>query len=88
MALLLLLLLPLPVTATPLPLSDVVPAFCDVCERAPGDKAPVCVTPLGLSEGGFVSDNGDWALTDAVGAVAACPRSCAWLREKRERTSD
>lgn len=57
-------------------LSDVVPAFCDVCERAPGDKAPVCVTPFGLSDGGFVSDNGDWALTDAVGAVAAaCPRS-------------
>jgi hypothetical protein len=58
-------------------LSDVVvPAFCDVCERAPGDKAPVCVPPLGLSDGGFVSDNGDWALTDAVGgAVAACPSS-------------
>jgi hypothetical protein len=24
----------------PAPLSDAVPAFCDVCERAPGDKAP------------------------------------------------
>lgn len=55
-----------------------VPAFCDVCERAPGDKAPVCVPPFGLSDGGLVSDNGDWALTDAVGGAAvaaACPRS-------------
>lgn len=62
---------PLLLATAPLLSDVVVAAFCDVCERAPGDKAPVCVPPFGLSDGGFVSDNGDWALTDAVCAVAA-----------------
>lgn len=54
-----------------------VPAFWDVCDRAPGESAPGWVTPLGLNEGGLVSDKGDWALVVVVGAaVAVCPRSC------------
>lgn len=67
-----------PPVATVPPFDEVlvVPAFCDVCERAPGDSGPGWVPPLGLNDGGgFVSDNGDWALTDVVvvGTVADCP---------------
>lgn len=68
-----------PALATPLLVSDtaVVPtAFWDVWESAPGLKAPDWVPPLGLNDGGLVSDNGDWALRDVVGAAAAvCPTS-------------
>jgi hypothetical protein len=41
------------------------------------------VPPLGLSEGGLVSDKGDWALVVVVGAAAAavCPRSCKQQEE-------
>lgn len=66
----------------PLPALGViaVPAFCDVCERAPGDNGPGWVPPFGLNDGGgFVSESGDWALMDVVvvvAAVADCPRSC------------
>jgi hypothetical protein len=45
---------------------------------------------FGLRDGGgFVSDNGDWALTDVVvvvvvGAVADCPRSCKYKNTKEK----
>lgn len=65
-----------PFAPTPLLSEATVPAFCDVCDRAPGESAG-WVPPLGLNEGGLVSDKGDWALVVVVGAaVAVCPRSC------------
>jgi hypothetical protein len=66
-----------PLAPAPLLSEAAVPAFWDVCERAPGESAPGWVPPLGLSDGGLVSDKGDWALVVVVGAAAAvCPRSC------------
>jgi hypothetical protein len=66
----------------PTPLSEAaVPAFWDVCDRAPGESAPGCVPPLGLNEGGLVSDIGDWALVVVVG-TAVCPRSCRRRKQK------
>jgi hypothetical protein len=71
-----------PLAPTPLLSEAAVTAFWDVCERAPGESAPGWVPPLGLKEGGLVSDKGDCALVVVVGAtVAVCPRSCK-RREK------
>uniref|UniRef100_A0A182SPJ7 Uncharacterized protein n=1 Tax=Anopheles maculatus TaxID=74869 RepID=A0A182SPJ7_9DIPT len=72
---------PPPPPPPPPPLREAL--FCEVCETAPGlrapDGAPVAEPP-GLSEGAFVAEIGDWEL-----AVVVCPPLTSSCRHETKR---